>query len=747
MQGHFAATTAVTRTRSQPRHLRASHAQHQQWRSPRQDATRWPNTLKGVTNPAHITKRCTMQGTLADIVDLLASCDDDNDDDGFAYFDPICLSAACNRLGKLANETSRRRIAFPANLPRVFARLVDKIEQSTADLDGRHISNMLHGIAVSGFFTVVALEPIARRLYSALVDEFETRQFQPQLFSPQAIANIAWSLATVHWDSNVYAAVSGLTASLRSLAEFKPQELANLCWALSKVGHKDYALLERVAVECQARRFAGFNPQNVSNLLWAMAAVEFRSDGFTAAVLAHLTDDELRAFNAQDLSNLAWSFATLHCKHDEFFARLANAARKRLRAFEAQHMGTMAWAFAQLGIRSERLFSALADELAARNLATVESQHLANLVWALVSLAFPSQALLHRIADHLTARGFAAFDVPSISRIAVAFAKSSKDANVIVLGMFSRLAADVAAPGVLERFRGVDVAELASAFARVSARDAPFERIARHCTGVVRHWRPDDLAALFRAFAHAGHVDAELCGALQAEVTARSLNAFDTQRLVDIAWAASALACHEARSLVNSIALACASRPVLTLHGLADLAWALCCAELLGEPHARVLLSRDPGDFDAASHALACQLRIVAAAWRIDVGDDGGELPAFLCRAKATVQAADAEDDGKPVPDAHRAIARKLEAAGYAVAHNVPASEGLCVDLLVTRTDGLKYGIELHGMRHWLSDGRTLHGRAALKRRLLRKAVPRFLVVNEHAGGAAGVVEAMKTLG
>jgi hypothetical protein len=106
-------------------------------------------------------------------------------------------------------------------------------------------------------------------------------------FTPQAIANLMWGLATMGEKADRELLEAIQRRATATAVDFTPQAIANLMWALATLGERaDRGLL--AAMQRRGMATAGvFTPQAVANVLWALAVM---GDAFLEGRLAILVD-------------------------------------------------------------------------------------------------------------------------------------------------------------------------------------------------------------------------------------------------------------------------------------------------------------------------------------------------------------------------------------------------------------------------------------------------------------------------
>jgi len=292
-----------------------------------------------------VTTRITNSPTLASLCELLGTAGD------FTFFDAIHVAAALSRLGKHASKTDKRA-QLPSNLDAVLRELVLRADGMRSAFDGRHLANILHGVAVSGFLAHAALRESAHWLVHIIVHEVQARR--ATTLNGSDLVNVAWALATMRcgcaWTDALELVFASLTA-LPTLTELSPPLLVNLAWTLADLGRADVALLNGVASAVTAREFVGFGPQDVTVVMQSMAALAYKNEPFVNGVFLFMDDDTLSRLGPGELASFAWALARLQVFYQTLLTRVSNAVHHFTR-FDPEAMCSLAWAFATLHIRA-----------------------------------------------------------------------------------------------------------------------------------------------------------------------------------------------------------------------------------------------------------------------------------------------------------------------------------------------------------------------------------------------------------
>ena len=202
------------------------------------------------------------------------------------------------------------------------------------------------------------------------------------------LANVAWSLATLHQHATSTSVETVATgedhASLLDVLaaragedpeSFKPQELCNLLWAFATLKRRNARLFERFT-PTTTKRLGEFTPQGLSQTIWAYSKLNLSKHALLLAA-ASAALPKLGAYDAQSIATLAWSFANLEVEHGPLVTAVCREAKKRPSAFGTASCAQLLWALSRLndgvdpaavGALCSQLRSVVADGLNPQNL-------------------------------------------------------------------------------------------------------------------------------------------------------------------------------------------------------------------------------------------------------------------------------------------------------------------------------------------------------------------------------------------
>lgn len=255
-------------------------------------------------------------------------------------------------------------------------------------------------------------------------------QWQIRNFTPQGVANVAWSFATMQlyheglmWDFK-----SLLCESIGQM-RFKPQELANLIWAFGKLQVESCEDVLAALEKPISQQLLWFSPQQLSNILWAIAklaenrACYKKKDILLKRVAKSLTETtaaKAKQLKREELSMSLWAVASLGFETvaaSELVTRGTNAGREdpavsssvlssfldavkaQSSALSAQQMSTVIWAFARLALRPHALVKEMLKSTTdGDNFRSFNMQDLSYTAWAMTRMAIRSKNAFRAMA-------------------------------------------------------------------------------------------------------------------------------------------------------------------------------------------------------------------------------------------------------------------------------------------------------------------------------------------------------------
>jgi len=186
--------------------------------------------------------------------------------------------------------------------------------------------------ALAWAFAVARTEPNGanNEVICALAAESVRRCTRP---APRHIASLAWACAKAQvQDPKLVFQMSADACA--QLDEFEPQALANLAWALATLAGAGVAsdsgwLLAAALPAAALPKLREFNPQELSNIAWACVALSV--DPCLVRAVAVEAVHQLAAFPMEDLSGLAWACAEAGDAEDIVLSAIAAEVAGRLR--------------------------------------------------------------------------------------------------------------------------------------------------------------------------------------------------------------------------------------------------------------------------------------------------------------------------------------------------------------------------------------------------------------------------------
>jgi hypothetical protein len=244
----------------------------------------------------------------------------------------------------------------------------------------------------------------APRLWAALAQEICARADAGRLERPEAIAMLAWALATAELGCAAGGAPLGARAAGASRKlpaatvahahaqawrdgdggggdedEDAPERAAARAAPLARPSAAHAAVFEALA-RCGVARAAELSGQDVCNLSWAFARARQPAHGLLSALAPHAarivgglsgahTDGVAPARDGQMVATLVWAWAHARAPPADaraLFAAAAEWGEAHAGALSARELSMTAWAFASARLSAPRLFDALAAEARAR---------------------------------------------------------------------------------------------------------------------------------------------------------------------------------------------------------------------------------------------------------------------------------------------------------------------------------------------------------------------------------------------
>ncbi|KAH9260939.1 hypothetical protein BASA81_000635 [Batrachochytrium salamandrivorans] len=547
---------------------------------------------------------------------------------------------------------------FNGAIPAVFTREL-LTESDFAKFNSHDIANVLWAVAKIN-------PPEAATVFDLLGREIKNRSEVTRSATPQALANILWSFATLRIYSPQVCAIVCRELKLRNVTGMTLQELANPLWALAVLKHVDRDLLDLFSRELVNNRTfssqspavgaVGCKPQDVSNTVWAMAVLEHPSRALCDKICREVTT--FKDYRAQEVSNTLWAFATL--KHPRLPSGIATQiCTQDLQWYTAQALANIAWSFASLGKVDSLVCLRISNELMRRQtLQEFTPEALCILLWSFAQSALQSKSesdmyseLFGHLCGEVVKRDLSKFQANDLSQLVWAMAMTGYWSPLVNAKVYKELV-------------GRDLAS----------------------------FKLHNLSAIALSMARLNYVDAELTQHLASEFVRRHHNpGNDPSCLLVALWAFS---CLDALHLPKVFELFQLPAPSATAPDrTADAAQQLF----------QVRLNWDQTCHDRGKSNLIEELC------------DGGWLESKLERASHANSS-----------QAHVHLLQRLREQGLQVESEVELLGGLVVDMLV---DDQNVVIEVDGPAHFLSDCISANGSTRFKHRLLTRAGYRVISV------------------
>lgn len=112
------------------------------------------------------------------------------------------------------------------------------------------------------------------------------------------------------------------------LPHFTEQALANIAWALATLRHYDQRFMEQLLKQARDK-LLGFESQNISNTLWALASFNHNSPAFVDRGVRRLLSLGPEDTSDQGLANTLWALSMLQHDAEALAGPLLTAAKAR----------------------------------------------------------------------------------------------------------------------------------------------------------------------------------------------------------------------------------------------------------------------------------------------------------------------------------------------------------------------------------------------------------------------------------
>ncbi|OLQ08964.1 Ankyrin repeat domain-containing protein 50 [Symbiodinium microadriaticum] len=302
-------------------------------------------------------------------------------------------------------STARCRAKAPSALLEAASRAVSEPGSERGDVQSSDIARCFWAAASLRWQELAFLEGAARLC-------------RPQLprCTEQDLSNIAWASATLNFNPSQWLVdVACAFSELHQEGSCSPQAIANVLWSLAKAhegGFGDEAFRD-VAFQLEPAITASLPaalPQHVANILWALAklGVELDVEGELTANLSKRMLELLHEAEIQHLAMGCWGLARLLGTHQatgparDFFCRLADHLRRRVRVSDRtwrsrwdgiflSHVSIICWSYARVLSADKvtrRLLKSASKQLESfTEEGAIKAQEHANLLWAYAQAA------------------------------------------------------------------------------------------------------------------------------------------------------------------------------------------------------------------------------------------------------------------------------------------------------------------------------------------------------------------------
>lgn len=268
-------------------------------------------------------------------------------------FNSVNVATALHQLAKSVNRSADNPVAQQHDSSvheQLGARAALVLAQEGQSVTPRSLTSIVWAMGklriLDGELLNVVIDLVTTMMNGGLLDAF-------------GLANVAWTLATLHQHS-AGSSVETVTLSERQATlldmlaskscgcpeTFKPQELCNLLWAFATLKRRHVRLFERFA-EPAVKLLAEFTPQGLSQTVWAYSKLNLSKHSFLIAA-AGAAIPKLPGYDAQSVATLAWSFANLEVEHRSLFAAVCLEAKKRPAVFNTASCSQLLWALSRV---------------------------------------------------------------------------------------------------------------------------------------------------------------------------------------------------------------------------------------------------------------------------------------------------------------------------------------------------------------------------------------------------------------
>eukprot|EP00747_Dinoflagellata_sp_TGD_P065882 gnl/TRDRNA2_/TRDRNA2_154552_c1_seq2.p1 gnl/TRDRNA2_/TRDRNA2_154552_c1~~gnl/TRDRNA2_/TRDRNA2_154552_c1_seq2.p1 ORF type:complete len:278 (-),score=43.88 gnl/TRDRNA2_/TRDRNA2_154552_c1_seq2:187-1020(-) len=176
-------------------------------------------------------------------------------------------------------------------------------------------------------YAAVQRHHVVPQLFDAALREVE--RSPAGSIQPQAICNIAWSLARLRFHGNPALVDALAHVVAENIHTFKPFELATSMWAFAK-------LVSTTEADGTGGKL-NWSPKHLFEV-----------------VAVHLSHSE-ENYGFRCLATIAWSFASVHYRKSSVFRIVAQQMKNAVGEANTQEVGNTFWAFATMGVHDLQL--------------------------------------------------------------------------------------------------------------------------------------------------------------------------------------------------------------------------------------------------------------------------------------------------------------------------------------------------------------------------------------------------------
>jgi len=196
--------------------------------------------------------------------------------------------------------------------------------------------------------------PVVLKLVASTIDALQKTAYKDTAPSPQALSNIAWSLATLEIvDPMLLQLLSNLAR--QDLSNFKPFEIAMLLWAFAKSAVIDPSVRPQslvivcIVAGCVTAHVNKFPFRSLAMSAWSFAAVRYYDAELFTCLAEHLVLG-VRGATCEELLQTGWAFGSARVHHARLWTALSQrvvALKLDLKRDEWMHISNLMWAYAR----------------------------------------------------------------------------------------------------------------------------------------------------------------------------------------------------------------------------------------------------------------------------------------------------------------------------------------------------------------------------------------------------------------